>query len=183
MRDVRVRDVWPRQWGGERCLELGEGHQVEACVGGRWWALCSVSSLHCLQHPSIMGLQSPQLNSVPGTWWISQGVGFTWTHRQPASSRVFSSLVTFDLCAWCQPLTTNFNNLSSASLEPTDPKENKGHKRHSLYIWLRARTFLGPLFPFFFYSGVCVAFLTKVSVSMALRGFPGRIQKVAFSPF
>lgn len=91
--------------------------------------------------------------------------------------------MTFDLCAWCQPLTTNFNNLSSVSLEPTDPKENKGHKWHSLYIWLRARIFLGPLFLFFFYSGVCVAFLTKVSVSVALRGFPDRIQKVAFTAF
>ena len=94
---------------------------------------------------------------------------------QPLRHQGSPSLVPFDLCAWGQPLTTNINNLSSASLEPTDPKENKGPKWHSLYIWLRARTFLGALFLFFFYSGVCVAFLTKVSVSMVLHGFPGRI--------
>lgn len=145
-----------------------------------------LSSLDCLQHPGIMDLQ--RHTDEFSLWHIVDcSVGqiyLKWIHCQPAYSRMFS-LVPFDLSVLGASPSQLVSIISVLLLRnPQIPKRIKvTHRWQSLYIWPRARTVLGALFLFFFYSGVCTAFPTKVNICMDMHGFPGRIQKVAFTPF
>ena len=148
-------------------------------MGGRWWRL--------LHGVIIFGLSAtPRYNGPSETHrWVQSLAhsGLLSGSDQPASSRVFS-LVPFDLSVLGASPSQLVSIISVLLLQnPQIPKRIKVTSDNPFTSDWGPGLSLGALFLFFFCSGVCMAFPTKVNICVDLHGFPGRIQKVAFTPF